>query len=215
MMAAENFVEVTYRGIEVGKGLKLTELGPSSAFLEFEKPLPVGAHLDMETDSGFAITGVVQRVHEQVADAEIAAGMRLRVDSLVGAAEAWWASKVTREDPQIPEPPIGLTQQPPPDSEGEEIPTAIVAGAEGNDSDSDNSDSDSDDDSDSDSDSDEIDVMQAVDNAVDGAVKPETEPDVVDELRTAIGGDAEDDSAPPTSKKNGKKRRRGKRKSKR
>ncbi len=101
-MAAEEFVDVSYRGIEVGKQLKLIEFGPTTAYLEHPKPLPVGTQVELVA-GGVQFSARVLRVNEQVAGAEIEAGMRLGV-ALEGDAKGWWEQQVSGEDPQIPEP---------------------------------------------------------------------------------------------------------------
>ena len=101
-MATEEFVDVTYRGIEVGNQLKLIEFGPTTAYLEHPKPLPVGTQLDLVA-AGLQFSVRVLRVNEQVAGAEVEAGMRVGV-ALEGEVKGWWEEKVSCEDPQIPEP---------------------------------------------------------------------------------------------------------------
>jgi hypothetical protein len=102
-MAGEVFVDVTYRGLELGRRLKLREVGPSTAYLEHGTPMPVGAQVLLSTDEGLAIPVEVVRVHEQVAGAEMPPGMRVQAQGLEGPAAAWWQGLVSREDPQIPE----------------------------------------------------------------------------------------------------------------
>lgn len=102
-MAGEVFVDVTYRGLELGRRLKLREVGPSTAYLEHGTPMPVGSQVVLATDDGLAIPVVVVRVHEQVAGAEMPPGMRVQASDLDGPAASWWRDLVSREDPQIPE----------------------------------------------------------------------------------------------------------------
>lgn len=106
MSAREAFVDVTYRGLEVGRRLKLREVGPSTAYVEHSTPMPVGSEVVIATDDGHAIPAVVVRVHEQVAGAEMAPGMRVRALGLEGGAAAWWGYLVSGGDPQIPEPAV-------------------------------------------------------------------------------------------------------------
>jgi hypothetical protein len=100
---SEAFVDVTYRGLEVGRRLKLTQVGPSTAYLEHGTPMPVGAQVELAVDGGLTIPAVVLRVHEQVAGAELAPGMRVRAAALEGAAAGWWQERVSCADPVIPE----------------------------------------------------------------------------------------------------------------
>jgi hypothetical protein len=102
-MAGEVFVDVTYHGLELGRRLKLREVGPSTAYLEHGTPMPVGAQVLLSTDDGLSIPVTVVRVHEQVAGAEMPPGMRVQASGLEGAAASWWRDLVSRDDPQIPE----------------------------------------------------------------------------------------------------------------
>lgn len=100
---SEAFVDVTYRGLEVGRRLKLTQVGPSTAYLEHGTPMPVGAQVELAVGDGLTIPAVVLRVHEQVAGADQAPGMRVRAAGLDGAAAGWWQERVSCADPVIPE----------------------------------------------------------------------------------------------------------------
>jgi len=105
-MASEQFVNVSYRGIDVGQSLRLAEFGPSTAYLQVTTPMPVGTQLDLETDGGLSIAARVLRVQEQVAGAEHSPGMRIVVSDLSGEAKTWWQGLVEGDDPTIPEPHI-------------------------------------------------------------------------------------------------------------
>lgn len=105
MAEGEAFVDVTYRGLDVGARLKLTDFGPETGYLEMSRPLPVGAILDIATDEGHALRVAVLRVHEQVAGAEMPPGMRVRLVRSDGGAAEWWAARAERDDPAIPTPP--------------------------------------------------------------------------------------------------------------
>ncbi|HEU5060077.1 MAG TPA: hypothetical protein VFU21_26275 [Kofleriaceae bacterium] len=113
-MAGEVFVDVTYRGLELGRRLKLREVGPSTAYLEHGTPMPVGSQVVLATDEGLAIPVVVVRVHEQVAGAEMPPGMRVQASGLEGAAAGWWRELVSRDDPQIPELEVAPMRRPRP-----------------------------------------------------------------------------------------------------
>lgn len=106
-MGAEQFVDVTCRGLEVGKSLKLLDFGPTTAFLEAAAPVPVGSPLEILTDAGVTIRARVLRVQEQVAGAEMPPGMRVAAVELGGKASSWWQEQVSRPDPVIPEPAAG------------------------------------------------------------------------------------------------------------
>jgi hypothetical protein len=104
MASSEAFVDVTYRGLDAGRRLKLTDLGPETGYLEMARPLPVGARLALTTDEGCELKAVVVRVHEQVAGAELPPGMRIRLVDAEGEAAEWWSFRVGRSDPVIPAP---------------------------------------------------------------------------------------------------------------
>ena len=98
------FVDVSYRGLELGRRLKLHQVGPRTAYLEHGTPMPVGAPLRIATDEGLSIPVMVVRVHEQVAGAELPPGMRVRAEGLEGQEAAWWKGLESRDqDPEIPE----------------------------------------------------------------------------------------------------------------
>jgi hypothetical protein len=97
-MSGERFVDVSYRGLEVGRRIKLYEIGPSTGYLEHSAPLPVGATIELATDDGLRFAARVLRVHEQVAGADHAPGMRIGVRELDAAGQAWWGALVTRAD---------------------------------------------------------------------------------------------------------------------
>lgn len=101
-MAQDAFVDVAYRGLEVGRRLKLRDVGPRTGYVEVGTPMPVGAPLTIES-GGHSITAVVIRVHEQVAGADMPPGMRVRIDPIDGEAAGWWQALVSRDDPEIPE----------------------------------------------------------------------------------------------------------------
>jgi hypothetical protein len=137
-MGQDVFVDVAYSGLEVGRRLKLREVGPRTAYLEHGTPMPVGAELMLRNGAGLAIPVVVIRVHEQVAGAEMPPGMRIKAEDLAGAAAEWWSGLVSRDDPEIPELPTVIAVPPPgpdlpPIEEEEEEPppgdTAIMNAA--------------------------------------------------------------------------------------
>jgi hypothetical protein len=89
----ESFVDVTYRGLELGKRLRLRDLRPEAGYLEIPLPMPVGTHLILRTDEGLEIPAHVTAVHEQVAGGDVHPGMRLK-PHLGGAAVSWWQSRI-------------------------------------------------------------------------------------------------------------------------
>lgn len=110
MVASEAVVDVSYRGFELGKRVRISQFGPTTAYLEHPAPLPVGTRLEISIDpdregGGDKIAATVLRVCEQVAGAERTPGMHVRATDLAGTAAAWWGERVAHTDPQIPEQP--------------------------------------------------------------------------------------------------------------
>jgi hypothetical protein len=115
-MAEELFVDVTYRGLELGRGLKLAEIGPSTAFLHHATPMPVGAVLELHDEDGTTIPVRVSRIWEQTANAERDPGMRVVVEALSGPAKDWWEARVSSDDPAP-----AILPQPEPEPEPEPV----------------------------------------------------------------------------------------------
>ena len=109
----ETFVDVSSRGLEVGSRLHLSEIGPTSGYIEHSLPLPVGAELRVEAEDGVGFGVVVVRVQEQVGGAERAPGMFVRVVEMSQDAESWWKERRTRADDFVfPEPQAASDPEP-------------------------------------------------------------------------------------------------------
>jgi hypothetical protein len=91
----ESFVDLSYRGLDLGKRLKLTDFHVDAGYVEIPLPMPVGTRVEIATDDGMRIEAMVTHVHEQVAGSDRKPGMRL-VPSLTGKAKEWWTSQVDR-----------------------------------------------------------------------------------------------------------------------
>lgn len=100
---SEHFVDVSYRGLEVGRRIRLAEVGPSTAYLEHGAPLPVGSEIALLTDHGLTVAATVLRVYEQVAGVS-SPGMRIGVAELDKRASAWWSERVTVGDAAVSPP---------------------------------------------------------------------------------------------------------------
>jgi hypothetical protein len=94
----DSFVDVTYRGLEVGRRLRIRDFTGDVAYVEVPTPMPVGSPLDLATDEGVTIAAVVARVHEQVGGSDRPPGMNVRA-TLDGAARAWWDAQVGAPTP--------------------------------------------------------------------------------------------------------------------
>ena len=65
---SESFVDVTYRGLSLGRRVKLAQVRPSDwAISRFRSPMPVGSSIAIITDDTVALDATVVEVHEQVA----------------------------------------------------------------------------------------------------------------------------------------------------
>ncbi|HMG20418.1 MAG TPA: hypothetical protein VK607_03840 [Kofleriaceae bacterium] len=94
----ESFVDLTYRGLSLGRRIRLSQVRPSTGYLELPAPMPVGAQIAIVADDGTAFDATVTGVHEQVAGSDRAPGM-IVAPALAGEpAGAWWKARVTLPD---------------------------------------------------------------------------------------------------------------------
>jgi hypothetical protein len=104
MTAAEgSFVDLSYRGLALARRVKLTQVRPSTGYVEMPAPMPVGTSIAITTDDGVAIDAIVTEIHEQVGGSSQTPGMLVQ-PALAGAAADWWKARVVAPDP-VPEPP--------------------------------------------------------------------------------------------------------------
>ncbi len=95
MLAAviESFVDLTYRGLALGRRIKLTQVRPTTGYLELPMPMPVGTQIGITTDDGVALDAVVTSIHEQVGGSDRVPGMTIK-PTLTEAALSWWQARV-------------------------------------------------------------------------------------------------------------------------
>ena len=74
-MAENLFVDASYQGIDIGRGLIFEEVAALVACLHSPAPMPVGSVLVLDADKVAGITVRVTRVSEQVTGTERPAGM--------------------------------------------------------------------------------------------------------------------------------------------
>ncbi|HEY0194188.1 MAG TPA: hypothetical protein VGC42_23900, partial [Kofleriaceae bacterium] len=98
----ESFVDLTYRGISLGKRIKLGQVRPSTGWLEVAAPMPVGTPLVIATDDGVAIDATVTWVHESVTGADRPPGMVVSPALGVEASAAWWKARVELPEEEAP-----------------------------------------------------------------------------------------------------------------
>ncbi|HSD88803.1 MAG TPA: hypothetical protein VLB44_14850 [Kofleriaceae bacterium] len=91
---SESFVDLSYRGLALGKRIKLTQVRPTSGYLEMPTPMPVGTPIGIATDDGVLLEALVTEVHEQVGGSERAPGMLVKPKLDADAAQKWWTSRV-------------------------------------------------------------------------------------------------------------------------
>jgi hypothetical protein len=157
----ESFVDLTYRGLALGRRIKLTQVRPTTGYLELPMPMPVGTLVAITTDEGVPLEAVVTSIHEQVGGSDRVPGMTVKPALTGEAAQAWWQARVglpeesegkgpTRDRPITVRPRTHTVPAPPPEAAKE-----VAAKA----------------------------VNDAVNAAVTEAQKPEAEPPVVHEAK--------------------------------
>ena len=90
----ESFVDLNYRGLALGRRVKLTQVRPSTGYLELPAPMPVGTSISIATDDGLSLDATITEVHEQVGGSDKPAGMLVRPKLDLDAAKAWWSERV-------------------------------------------------------------------------------------------------------------------------
>jgi hypothetical protein len=101
---SESFVDLAYRGLPLGRRIKLTQIRPSTGYLELPAPMPVGTKISIATDDGVAIDAVVTQIHEQIGGSERTPGMTVVPSLAEAAAAAWWQERVALPELEVPEP---------------------------------------------------------------------------------------------------------------
>jgi hypothetical protein len=135
----ESFVDLTYRGLSLGRRIKLGQVRPSSGYLELATPMPVGTRVAITSDDGVTIEATVTWVYEQVAGSDRTPGMIVSPALAAEPAAAWWKARVTLPDDDAPRAraprprpvtvrprPKTLSTPPPPGAVTDEVP-AIIA----------------------------------------------------------------------------------------
>ena len=114
---SESFVDLSYRGLALGKRIKLTQVRPTAGYLEMPAPMPVGTAIGIATDDGVLLEATVTEVHEQVTGprmepggpaptggAERAPGMMVKPKLDADAARTWWQQRVSMPELEKPTP---------------------------------------------------------------------------------------------------------------
>ena len=109
----ESFVDLTYRGLPLGRRVKLTQVRPSTGYLEVPAPMPVGTAIAIATDEGVTLEATVTAIHEQVGGSDKAPGMTVAPKLDEPAVTSWWAARVALPDEVKAEPRSkGITVRP-------------------------------------------------------------------------------------------------------
>jgi hypothetical protein len=93
----ESFVDLAYRGLSLGRRVKLTQVRPSTGYLETPAPMPVGTTIAIATDEGHNLEAIVTAIHEQVGGSDKHPGMTVK-PKLEGAIATWWKERVALPD---------------------------------------------------------------------------------------------------------------------
>ena len=91
---SESFVDLSYRGLALGKRIKLTQVRPTTGFLELPTPMPVGTSIGIATDDGVLLEAQVAEIHEQVGGSDKLPGMLVKPKLDTDAARSWWSGHV-------------------------------------------------------------------------------------------------------------------------
>lgn len=94
----ESFVDLTYRGLSLGRRVRLSQVRPSTGCLELPAPMPVGSRIAIAAEDGTAFDAVVTAIHEQVAGSDRTPGMIVAPALATEPASAWWAARVSLPD---------------------------------------------------------------------------------------------------------------------
>jgi hypothetical protein len=100
----ESFVDLTYRGLSLGRRIKLTQVRPTSGYLELPSPMPVGTQVAIATDDGVSFDATVAWIYEQVAGTDRTPGMVVIPELAAESAAAWWKARVALPDDEAPRP---------------------------------------------------------------------------------------------------------------
>ena len=108
---SESFVDLSYRGLALGKRIKLTQVRPTTGFLELPTPMPVGTAIGIATEDGVLLEAQVAEIHEQVTGTEQVPGMLVKPKLDTDAARTWWNGRAVVPDK-------AAKVAPPPDAAG-------------------------------------------------------------------------------------------------
>ncbi|MBA2538432.1 MAG: hypothetical protein H0V17_02250 [Deltaproteobacteria bacterium] len=122
----ETFVDLTYRGLSLGRRIKLSQVRPTTGYLEHPTPMPIGTAVSIATDDGLVFDAVVDEIHEQVGGSEIAPGMRVKPALATEQLAGWWKDRA-QDEPAAPERSKPVTVRPRTQTVPESSPASALA----------------------------------------------------------------------------------------
>ncbi len=99
------FVDLEYRGLPLGKRVKLAQVRPSTGYVELPTPMPVGTAIAINADDGVVLDAKVEAIFEQVGGSDRVPGMLIKPALDSDAAKKWWKERVTLPELEPPAPP--------------------------------------------------------------------------------------------------------------
>ena len=123
----ESFVDLTYRGLPLGRRVKLAQVRPTTAYLEMPTPMPVGTTIAIATDEGVAIEATVNAIHEQTGGSDKPPGMTISPALASDATRAWWSARVALPEA---EPVVAPTPRPRRPTDVKTIETPVIEAAD-------------------------------------------------------------------------------------
>lgn len=101
---SESFVDLTYRGLSLGRRIRLSQVRPRSGYLELPAPMPVGTQIAIAADDGITFDATVTWIHEQVGGSDRPPGMTVAPALAAAPAAAWWSARVALPDDEAARP---------------------------------------------------------------------------------------------------------------
>ena len=130
---SEDFVDVTWRGLEVARKARLRAIAPGgrpsgTGHLEHGTPMPIGTALVVTTAAGQTLGATVTAVREQIGGRTEPPGMDVAIVAS-GEAAAWWQTRVEAAVAAAAAAAEAATVEPAPRSRTRTAPPAEVAAA--------------------------------------------------------------------------------------
>lgn len=103
---SDAFVDLSYRGLVLGKRIKLTQVRQATGYLEMPTPMPVGTPIAIAADDGTQIEAVVAEVREQTAGLgpDKPPGMVVKPKLDADAQRTWWSQHIDKAAKEAPAP---------------------------------------------------------------------------------------------------------------